>query len=66
VTGKKPVPPSAERIVDRMDRLDLETLVLTIHQTLDGAEWDSGTASTIANILTDAGFTIREPEEDSE
>jgi hypothetical protein len=55
---------SAEVYVKRMLRVDLEELILTIHQTLNGAEWDSDTATTIANIMTDAGFVIREPTED--
>lgn len=54
---------SPERIVDRMNRIDLEQLVLTIYETLDSTEWDSGTACTIANILTDAGLPAINPPE---
>lgn len=52
---------SPEHIVDRMSRIDLEQLVLTIYKTLDGTEWDSGTACTIVNVLTDAGLPAINP-----
>lgn len=32
-----------------------------IHGAMDGQEWDSATTSKISEILTAAGYTVREP-----
>jgi hypothetical protein len=45
---------------------NLLLMVEAIHALLDGTEWDSDTASAIAAVLTDNGYTIREPEEEPE
>lgn len=39
---------------------DTEAMV-RIHALLDGTEWDSDTASDIAEVLRETGRTIREP-----
>lgn len=45
---------------------DAEALIRGIHQTLDGEEWDSATASDIADLLTAQGMKIRGPRDDCE
>jgi len=54
---------SAEHIVDRMSRADLETLALSVFEWVDGKEWDSDTIEGVAHLFSNAGFTIREPGE---
>ncbi|MBC7198087.1 MAG: hypothetical protein H5U32_02445 [Pseudomonas balearica] len=45
---------------------DAEALIRSIHQVLDGKEWDSDTASDIAARLTVQGMVITEPRDDCE
>jgi hypothetical protein len=41
--------------------VDHKRLIEEIHLQMDGTEWDSETCSAIAEILTDAGYVIRDP-----
>jgi len=34
-----------------------------IHAILDGTEWDADTVAGVAEIVTAAGYTIRDPDE---
>ena len=36
-------------------------IITRIHRLLDGEEWDSSTMSAVAELLTDNGYTIRDP-----
>ncbi|MBU0564899.1 MAG: hypothetical protein KJ890_15525 [Gammaproteobacteria bacterium] len=45
---------------------DAEVLIRSIHQVLDGKEWDSDTPSDIAALLTAQGMVITEPRDDCE
>ena len=45
--------------------LDYKNIVNRIHAILDGPEeWDSETMSTVAEVLTNHGFIIRDPNEE--
>ncbi len=45
--------------------LDYKNIVNRIHNILDSTEeWDSETMSNVAEVLTDQGFIIRDPNEE--
>lgn len=44
--------------------MDDHEIVLEIQQLLDGTEWQASLLEDIARLLTDAGYRVRDIEED--
>lgn len=55
-----------ERNEARAERDALSDVLRAIHAELDGTEWDAGACDRIANIVREAGYTVRDVETEEE
>lgn len=55
-----------ERNEARAERDALSDVLRAIHAELDGTEWDADTCDRIANIVREAGYTVRDVETEEE
>jgi len=53
----------ASKEVKRLRELRTLDALQTIHRLMDGKEWTPETFEQIADVLRDAGYRVRQPEE---